>query len=156
MASVTPTADGILLSIDDPARFTAFQFDVEMSEGIELKDAKLIANAGSHKLYYIKNGQNTYKVMGVSMDNSTLAANDLVELKFSKGGDVQISNIVFVTPQENRIHFASGNAVVTGIDSIVSDQSEEIFDLSGRKLDIERNRLPKGIYIINNKKVVIK
>ena len=35
-------------------------------------------------------------------------------------------------------------------------RSEDIFDLSGRKVDSDRSRLPKGVYIINNKKVVIK
>ena len=150
--------DGILLGINNSDRFTAFQFDVEVTDGMELTDARLNDNAGNHKLYYFKNGQNTYRVIGVSMDNSTLTTNgtDLVELLFSKSGNVRISDIVFVTPQETKVHFVGSDMIVTDIEGIEYEQTEEIFDLSGRKVDIERNQLPKGIYIINNRKVVIK
>ena len=157
-AIISPTANGVTLGVNNASRFTAFQFDVEVDEGIVLKDAILNENAGNHKIYFIKNGQNTYRVIGVSMDNSTLVSNgnDLVELRLSKSGNVQISNIVFVTSQEDRIHFAAGSTDVTGISDIGASQTEEVFDLSGRKLDTDRSHLPKGVYIIDNKKVVIK
>lgn len=157
-AIITPTTNGVTLGVNDASRFTAFQFDVEVDEGIVLKDAILNENTGNHKIYFIKNGQNTYRVIGVSMDNSTLVSkgNDLVELRVSNSSKIQISNIVFITPQEDRIHFAAGSADVTGISDIKASQAEEVFDLSGRKLDTDRSRLPKGVYIINNKKVVIK
>ena len=38
----------------------------------------------------------------------------------------------------------------------VYDNPEEVYDLSGRKVNISNNRLPKGIYIMNGRKVVIK
>ena len=152
------TDNGLVLGINNPTRFTAFQFDVIVADCMELTDARLNDNAGNHKLYYIKNDQNTYRVIGVSMDNSTLTTNgnDLVELSFSKSGNVRISDIVFVTPQETKIRFVGGDMIVTNIDGFEYEQTEEIFDLSGRKLDTDRNHLPKGIYIINSKKVVIK
>ena len=158
MVTVKTTADGMILDINDPARFTAFQFDVEVAEGVELTEARLTADAAHHTLRFIKNGQNTYRVIGMSMDNSTLSANGsgLVELSFSKNGQMQISNIIFVTPQETNAYFANNNIVVTGIGSIEYEQTEEIYDLSGHKVDTDRSRLPKGVYIINNKKVVIK
>lgn len=157
-AIVTATADGSLLGINDAGRFTAFQFDVEVADGMELTEARLNGNAGNHKLYFLKNGQNTYRVISVSMDNSTLTncENDLVRLSFSQDGHIQISNIVFVTPQKSKVYFASGDGEVTGIGSIRYEQAEEIFDLSGRKINSDSSRLPKGVYIINNKKVVIK
>lgn len=158
MVTVTTTAGGMVLDINDPARFTAFQFDVEVTEGVELTDARLTADAAHHTLRFTKNGQNTYRVIGMSMDNSTLSANGngLIELSFSKNGHMQISNVIFVTPQETNVYFASDNIVVTGIGSIEHEQAEEIYDLSGRKVDTDRSHLPKGVYIINNKKVVIK
>lgn len=158
-AIVTATSDGILLGINDPARFTAFQFDVEVADGIELTDARLTANTGNHTLRFVKNGQNSYRVVGISMNNSTFSANgnDLVELLFSEGGRVQINNIFFVTPEEYKVHFANSDVVVSGINSIEDEQeAEEIYDLSGRKVDAERKSLTKGIYIIGNKKIVIK
>ena len=157
-AIVIPTANGVMLDVNDASRFTAFQFDVEVADGVELTEARLTADALSHNLHITKNGEKSYRVVGVSMDNSVLTSNGngLVELSLSKGGCVQISNIVFVTPQENKVFFASGGAVVTGIDSIVSEKAEVIFDLSGRRVDSDRSRLNRGVYIINNKKVVIK
>ena len=157
-AIVIPTANGVMLDVNDASRFTAFQFDVEVAEGVELTEARLTADALSHNLHITKNGVKSYRVVGVSMDNSVLTSNGngLVELSLSKGGSMQISNIVFVTPQENKVFFASGGAVVTGIDSIVSEKAEVIFDLSGRRVDSDRSRLNRGVYIINNKKVVIK
>ena len=157
-AVVTAAADGIMLGVNDAGRFTAFQFDIEVADGMELTEVRLNDNTGNHELYSMNIGQNTYRVIGVSMDNSTLTAsgNDLIELSFSKGGHAQISNIVFVTPQKSKVYFASDNSEVTGISRIGYKQAEDIYDLSGRKVNTDRSRLPKGLYIINNKKVVIK
>jgi hypothetical protein len=153
------TNNGVKFGINDSARFTAFQFDVEVAEGMELTEACLIAITTNHKLRFVKTDQNTYRVMGVSMDNSLLKTyeNDLVELLFSKSGLVQINDIIFVTPQETKVCFASGDAIVTGIGGIeCNQQTEKIFDISGRMVDVDNSRLPKGIFIINNKKVIIK
>lgn len=156
-AVVTPTVDGIMLAINDPVRFTAFQFDVEVADGVELTNARLIEDT-SHTLQFIKIDENIYRVIGVSMNNRTLSANEdgLLGLSFSKSGHVQINNIIFVTPQETTVRFACGDAVVNRIGSMEVRRSEEIFDLSGRKVGTDRSHLPKGVYIINNKKVVIK
>lgn len=155
-AILKATDDRIIFGINDASRFTAFQFDVEVTNGAELS-VRLNANA-HHNLQFVRTDQDSYKVICVSMDNSTLTANgnDLVEFILSKKCDAQISNIVFVTPEETKIHFAGNDVNLTGIGSISIEQSETIFDLSGRKIDVERSRLPEGIYIINNKKVVIK
>ena len=157
-AIISNTGEGLMLGVNSPERFTAFQFDVEVADGAELLDARLTTNAGGHKLYSIKISENTFRVIGISINNTILTANGnyLVELKFSRGGDIQINNITFVTPQETKVRFAGNNTNVTGIGNIAIDQHEEIFDLSGRKIDTNRSQLPKGVYIINNKKVVIK
>ena len=158
-AIVTATANGVKFGINDASRFTAFQFDIEVADDVDLTDAHLITNTGNHTLRFIKNSQNSYRVVGVSMNNCTLTTNgsDLVELTFSKASEIHFDNIIFVTPQETKYYFASGEAVVTGISSMAAEQqAEKVFDLSGRKVDAVRDHLPKGIYIINNKKVVIK
>ena len=46
--------------------------------------------------------------------------------------------------------------MTTGIQGISHTQGEQIYDISGRQLDKKREQLGKGVYIINNKKVVIK
>ena len=156
-AIVKAADDRIIFGVNDASRFTAFQFDVEVVNGVELKEVCLNADT-HHDLQFVRIGEDSYRVIGVSMDNSTLTTNgnDFVELRLSKECDAQISNIVFVTPDETKVHFAGSYVNLTDIRNTTLDQSEEIFDLSGRKIDAERSRLPKGVYIINNKKVVIK
>ena len=49
------------------------------------------------------------------------------------------------------------NNTLTAIDTITaSDSKKAIFTISGRKVNEDINSLPKGIYIINGKKVSVK
>jgi hypothetical protein len=43
----------------------------------------------------------------------------------------------------------------TGISSIRHNDSKDVYDLSGRKVGTNTSRLPKGIYIVNGRKVVV-
>ena len=45
---------------------------------------------------------------------------------------------------------------ITGISSIRHNEPEKVYDLSGRKVGINSSRLPKGIYIMNGRRVVVK
>ena len=45
---------------------------------------------------------------------------------------------------------------MTGISSIRYNEPEEVYDLSGRRVGISLSRLPKGIYIMNGRRVVVK
>ena len=45
---------------------------------------------------------------------------------------------------------------ITGISSIGYNEPEEVYDLSGRRVGISLSRLPKGIYIVNGRRVVVK
>ena len=42
------------------------------------------------------------------------------------------------------------------VGSISHNNPEKVYDFSGRKVGISSNRLPKGIYIVNDRKVVVK
>ena len=44
---------------------------------------------------------------------------------------------------------------ITGISSIGYNEPEKVYDLSGRRVGISLSRLPKGIYIVNGRKVVV-
>lgn len=74
-----------------------------------------------------------------------------------KSGEMEISNILFVTLDGQKSYFRDEKVnVATGIKSVVTNQEETIYDLSGRRLSKDRCQLRKGIYIINGKKVTIK
>ena len=45
---------------------------------------------------------------------------------------------------------------MTGISSIRYNEPEKVYDLSGRRVGISLSRLPKGIYIMNGRRVVVK
>ena len=151
------TADGeVALTIDNADRFTAFQFDLEVDAGTLLTDVRLAGNNANHSLQMARTGENSYRVLGFAPDNSTLdgSAGAFAVLTLSGGGSVAVSHVLFSTPQEEKVHFSGCQTVVTGISAIAAGQHKEVFDLSGRKL--EAGHLPKGVYIINSKKIVIK
>ena len=157
---MTATSDGIRLDIADAGRFTAFQFDVEVPEGTELKDAVLTGSEDTHLIRIAKTGENSYRVMAVSLNNTSLmaTAQGLLKLSLSDNSrSVVIDNIKFVTPQGESVYFsASQKGSTTGIREIDAGQDEIIYDMSGRRVNTTRENLPKGIYIVNNTKVVIR
>ena len=156
---VENSTDGIMMSVDNVGRFTSFQMDVEMPDGVELTDARLTIPETGHILRYTKVEKNYYRILALSMNNTPLsaAAEGLLKLDLSNGGDVQISNILFVTPQGEEVQMeALSRNIVTDIADIKTPQNTEIYDLSGRKLDVDLKQLPKGLYIINGKKVMAK
>ncbi len=151
----------VLLGIDDAARFTAFQFDVEVPQDVELTGVDWNAPTDSHLLQFVKTGDNRYMVVALSMTSTPLSSwsDTLLKLRLSdkSSGMVSLDNIIFVTPQGEKIRFNSnGVNMTTGIQGITSAQNDQVYDLSGRRLNMKPDQLPKGVYIINRKKVVIK
>ena len=157
---VDDSADGLTLNIERPERFTSFQMDVEVPDGVELTGARLTDDETGHAVRFAQVGKNRYRVLGLSMKSERLkaATSGLLELSLSDVGSVQIDDIMFVTPKGEAVRFGApsyNNA--TGIEGVTTSQIEEdIYDLSGRKMSVRREQLPKGVYIINQQKVVIK
>ena len=155
MIRLKAEANNIYLSIDEAERFTAFQFDITLPEGVELTGVELAAGTTDHMLKFVKHRGNRYRVVGLSFTNELLATSDgkLIMLQVSDAvieNDVSIDNVLFVTPS---------NKVVTHIGGIEYNQQAEddtIYNLSGQKLNVKRQQLSKGVYIINHKKVIIK
>ncbi len=155
MIRLKAEANNIYLSIDEAERFTAFQFDITLPEGVKLTGVELAAGTTDHMLKFVKHRGNMYRVVGLSFTNELLATSDgkLIILQVSNAvseNDVSIDNVLFVTPS---------NKVVTHIGGIEYNQQAEddtIYNLSGQKLNVKRQQLSKGVYIINHKKVIIK
>jgi surface protein len=151
--SMTADADYIYLGVDQPERFTATQFDVTLPEGMELVDARLASATTDHQLSFVKRGDNEYRVIGLSMSNTTFRSIDgqLIKLEVSDiavDSDVKMSNVLFVTPS---------NKTVTAISECLNGQKaagDSLYDLKGQRLS--KQQLGKGIYIMNHKKVIIK
>ena len=80
------------------------------------------------------------------LDNSILYSYSVVARK----GDTIASDIIAV-PQLS----------LTGVEGVKSEQEDvnaPVFDLQGRRVATlqQMNRLPKGLYIVNGKKIVVK
>lgn len=151
--SMTADADYIYLGIDQPERFTATQFDVTLPEGMELVDARLASATTDHQLSFVKRGNNEYRVIGLSMSNTTFRSmnGQLIKLEVSGSAvdsDVKMSNVLFVTLTAT---------VMTSIDKCLNTAKaadDSLYDLKGQRLS--KQQLGKGIYIMNHKKVIIK
>ena len=158
--SIYLIADGneLMFGINNPERFTSFQFDVEMPQGVDLLDVEWNSNT-NHLLQFAKNGDNRYRVVALSLASKPLPAFDdaLLRLHLSERGEVGVDNVLFVTPDGKATCFnGATTGMTTGVMGMSNTMGEQIFDISGRRLNTKPEQLSKGVYIINNKKVVIK
>lgn len=135
--------------------FVACQFDINVDVDVDIKN---------HVASVTPMDGNIWRVIAYSPSNQPFdcAGGVLAGLTLNDytGGEVTVSNV----------HFADSKAVdhqlpdvtlaaTTGINDIVRDAPFNVYDINGRLLMqgiTSTKRLPKGVYIINNKKVVIK
>lgn len=154
--------NGVAMGIPDAQRFTSFQFEIEIPDDVELTGAELIDASTNHMVQFAKIEDHHYRVVGLSIDNSLLNGNNgnnLIDLCVPNCGRIKILNAMFVSPQGQVTYFNDTeieDGITTGIRSTSISDTESIYDLLGRKVQMKDGRLPKGIYIINNKRVVVK
>lgn len=151
----------LLFGIDNVERFTSFQFNISVPQGVELLGVEWNAPISDHILQFAKNGENCYTLVALSMSCLPLPAlnEKLLKLHLSDtgNGEVSFDNILFVTPQGEATCFEGGSLhMTTGVKGVTYTQGEFVHDISGRQINMKREQLPKGVYIINNQKVVIK
>ena len=151
---LTKQNNRIYMGIDREGVFTAFQFDVTLPEGVELLGASLATGGTNHQLTFVKRGDNQYRVVGLSMTNEVFAASDghLIQLQLSDSsaaGMAKVSNVLFINPVAKD---------ATAIREHRSGEGDEdsIYNLKGQYLGKDRQKLGKGIYVINGKKMYIK
>ena len=153
--------NGVSMGIPNAQRFTSFQFELKVSDGAKLSEAKLIGMTTNHMVQFAKIEDNYYRVIGLSLNNSLLEGNNgnnLIGLEISNCDKLSIHNAMFVSPQGEATYFNDTDieSGITGIRPVIASDSESVYDLLGRKVQTKDGRLLKGIYIINNKRVVIK
>ncbi len=149
--------DGLSLRLENDGNYVAAQFDVRVSGGQTLDDISLNAGrSGRHLLTYAKTGENLYKVVLYSLDNSSFSGHDgeLLNIRTSGSGDIAIDNILFVTSGNVEKRFAPLYGTVTGIEDTKHStlNTQQAFDLQGRRTKATK----KGVYVVNGKKQVVK
>lgn len=150
------------LCLDNEAQYVASQFEIRLGDGQTLESISLNnKRSGGHLLSYAKTGDNLYKVVVYSTDNRPFNGNsgELLSFKVYGTGNVEVSDILFVTSGEMEKLFPALAAGTTGIDVIKTSDAMDIYSVDGRliqKQATNTNGLKKGLYIINGKKLIVK
>ena len=147
----------------DLTRYTAMQLNVNVPAGSSIRDIRLAgSNGSSHKLAYQQTGNGQYTVVVYSMGNQTFKPVNgcLLEVITDGDGEPVTANVLLATPTGERTFIGTlPNGLVTGISSVYSGQmaTANVYDLRGNKVldkGMSTLRLPKGIYIMNGKRII--
>lgn len=150
------------LSLQNQGQYVAAQFDIRLSGGVTLEDICLNNHRGKgHQLSYEQIGKDIYRVLIVSYANQLIRDHDgeLVHFETSNGGEIDIDNIMFVTKHQMTKEFAPLSTIITSIAGVKESNAIDIYTTNGRllrKQTTSTDGLRKGIYIINNKKTIVK
>ncbi len=150
----------ISLSLDNVRRYSAFQFDLTLSEGSEVSLAQLTERKNGHQLVYNKVGENTYRFVAISLSGNSFRDFEGTLLNIMAGSrdaeTVSATNIRMITSDGVTYLFEDVLAAMpTDIAEVMTQgnsDADAIYNLSGMRVE----RAGKGVYIVNGKKVIIK
>jgi len=155
----------LAVTLQNDMSFTGLQFDVTLPEDADLSQVLLSdQRRNGHSVAMRQMDDGSYRVLVYSMQNTALRGSDgmLATLLTSAiDGDVVLSNIHVVDEQcaDHRLPDVS-LSMLTGISTLTEDTAPfDIYDLNGRlvRRDATSTKgLHRGVYMINNQKVVIK
>ena len=151
-------ANALSFCLDGDADFTAFQFEVELPQGVDITDMRINGQRkDGHQLLYSKLAENRYRVAALSLSNAAFKGNEGELLNISVNGQptdmISVNNILFVTKNGTGIAFdALSLSEATGIANIhVNEGNNVIYDLQGHKL----SKVQRGMNIVNGRKVIL-
>lgn len=154
--------DGQLtLQLHDAKAFVAFQMDIQLPEGVTIKEATMAKANQTPNLGVANLGNGTWRLLYGTLTNKDVKLNDgnLLTLQLTTnetymGGSLVIGNIFLTKANTNTQQLDAILAgLPTGIRSIENGlDTRTIYDLTGRKVE----KMQRGIYIVNGKKVSVK
>ena len=137
--------NGSTLCLSNDVSFVAFQVDVTLADGATLNGVQLAERAQSLNVLYNKVGDNTWRILAISMAKNTIQGNSgaLLTLDIAGATAVNIEKAEF-TDAAARAYNLSG--VATGISSLSSDADTagEVYGLNG----VRSNSPVKGVNIV--------
>ena len=180
--SLMPIADGYELLLEDKDDFIGFQFDVELANGAVIDGMRLTGAADSdHLLTYRLLSNGKWRVVCYSPTNSTFAGGEAVLFSISATDDLTISDIRLTTTGFDELRPADLVGTATGIANVEQNMSISVqgrtlsitserettlplYSIDGRiyrNLHLRRGQntfdgLSAGIYMINNRKVILR
>ena len=154
--------DSYSLCLDNQDRYVAAQFDIRLVEGNVLESVRLNKNRmNGHQVTYNQVDENVYRVLIYSVGDGTFKGDEgeLVSIQTSNGSFIDIENIKFVTIHQKTKEFDALHSGVNSINTTSQVPCIDIYTTDGRlvrKHATTLEGLNKGIYIINNKKIIVK
>ena len=146
------------LCLEGDADFTAFQFEVELPEYMDITAIRISGQRmDGHQLLYNKVADNLYRVAVLSLSNTVFKGNEGELLNINVDGlptnDINIHNVLFVTTKGAGITFDDiFLSEATGITDVrVNEGNKVIYDLQGRRL----SKVQYGVNIVDGKKVLV-
>lgn len=149
----------IALCMNSANDYSAFQFDVELPEGVEL-DAIALNNdrCKDFAVRFNKVEDNIYKVVAYNLANEPLAngSDNLLTLKLSginESDEIRLTDIHFSTQKAVDVLFDDLSlSMTTGIQSHTVATDDVEYNVAGLRV----NKDYRGIVIVNGKKVIRK
>ena len=152
--------NALSLCLNNENCYVASQFDVRLSDGLSLNSIMLNnERRNGHLMTYSAIGENLYRVVIYSPENRPFTGNsgELLKIKTEGTGDVEISNILFITSNQLEKTFSTLHYGATMIQTLETSESKDVYSLDGRQIRKQvktTDGLKKGVYIINGKKMI--
>lgn len=143
------------LVVDKVDRYIAMQFDVVTPAGQSM-EAVTLNNTADHILSYQQIDPNRCRVIAYSMENANFEPTKDALVSLMQVSNARIENAVFVTADGRCISMIE-DGVSTSVEAITQiANSDAIYNLSGQYMGANMKELPKGVYIQNYKKFIVK
>lgn len=150
--------EAIAVSIPFADRHVAAQFVVSLTDGAVLQE---VMADEAHQSKFTRMSDGRYKVMVFSGNNATFNSNSPIKLQLSGNGDVKIEDALFVDTDEEAVIFESAALNTTGINAVGTTfaQPVDIYTVGGKLVKngaTSTKGLAKGVYVVNNQKLIVK
>ncbi len=143
------TTNGVDIRLENASRYTALEMTVELPQGATLTRASLCKSTG-HSVETRNLGGGLHRVVVYSLSGEPLSEGDaLLRLDVMGGSCVKISDVVLT----NAFFESLSPQEATGVIDIAGETNDSpIYNIQGMKV----NQPGKGVYIKDNKKVIVK
>lgn len=167
----------LFINLSNPnTDLTLLQFDMRLPEGLSIavedgdyaidiagrttwKKHSLMAKATNGITRFLLASNSNALIDG---DNGNVISIKLTASDGFKGGDIWLENQLLVTPDAEDVvpaDFIYSVGSTTSIDAIMAGQPVDVYTLTGTKVvsgATSLKDLPKGVYIVNGKKAIVK
>ena len=166
--NLQPTAEGYELRLENKDAYIGFQFDMELSDNAVISGIQLNGPANDdHLLTYRRLSNGKWRVVCYSPTNSSFYNDDSALLTITASNSISVSDICLTTSGLNELHPSNLFGMPTGIANVEKTNSKttlNLYSLSGNIYRILNLRsgvnsfdgLRPGIYLIDNKKIIIR